>query len=62
METPKAPQPNPRHHEPEHVGSIWTHPYMVYIYLTAALFLGLLLIGWLAWENGWVPSRPIGNS
>jgi hypothetical protein len=48
-------------HEPEHQGPVWTHPYFLYIVLTAVLFLGLLFIGWLAWENGWVPSRPIGN-
>jgi hypothetical protein len=43
--------------EPEHEGSIWTHPYLLYILLTAALFLGLVFFGWLAYENGWVPSR-----
>lgn len=47
--------------EPEHQGSIWKHPYMVYVYLTAALFGGLILLGWLGLENGWIPSRGIQN-
>ena len=59
-----APQPRwtPQAHEPEHVGSIWKHPYMVYIYLTAVLFGLLVFIAWMAWENGWIPSRTIGSS
>jgi hypothetical protein len=49
------------HPEPEHKGSIWTHPYFIYIYLTAAIFVFLGLIGWLAYENGWIPNRGIGQ-
>lgn len=47
--------------EPEHEGSIWKHPYMIYIVLTAVLFSGLLFIGWLAYENGWIPDRGISR-
>ena len=43
--------------EPEHAGSIWTHPYMVYIYLTVVIFGFLLGVGWMALENGWIPKR-----
>ena len=65
--TPESEKPQgspgwrPAPHEPEHVGSIWKHPYLIYIYLTAILFVGLVLIAWLAWENGWIPSRTIGT-
>lgn len=43
--------------EREHTGSIWTHPYMIYILLTAALFVLLVFLGWLALTNGWIPQR-----
>ncbi len=43
--------------EPEFEGSIWKHPYFIYIYLTAALALFLAFIGWMALENGWIPNR-----
>jgi hypothetical protein len=46
-------------HEPEHQGPIWKHPYMIYILLTLVLFAGLLFVGWLAYENDWIPSRGI---
>ncbi len=45
--------------EPEHQGPLWTHPYMLYIVLTVVIFGGMLLIGWLALENGWIPSRSV---
>lgn len=45
--------------EREHQGPIWKHPYMLYIVLTVLLFAILLAIGWLALENGWVPSRGV---
>jgi hypothetical protein len=48
--------------EEEHEGPLWKHPYLIYIALTAALFLFLLLIGWLAWNNGWIPNRGTVNS
>ncbi len=44
-------------HEEEHRGSIWTHPYMIYIGLTLVLFVLLLVIGAIAWTQGWIPNR-----
>ena len=52
----------PLKREEEHTGPIWKHPYMIYVSLTAALFLFLLFAAWLAWTNGWIPSRGIGAS
>jgi|GEM_PF-1262448 len=46
--------------EPEWTGSIWKHPYMLYILLTSVLFLFLLLIAWLGWSQGWIPN--VNNS
>jgi hypothetical protein len=43
--------------EREHPGPIWKHPYVLYLLLTVVLFGALLFIGWLALENGWIPSR-----
>lgn len=43
--------------EREHEGSIWKHPYMIYILLTAVLFVALVVVAWLALENGWIPKR-----
>jgi hypothetical protein len=43
--------------EPEHQGSIWKHPYFVYILLTVVLFGGLLAAAWLAQMNDWIPRR-----
>ncbi len=43
--------------EREHQGPIWKHPYVLYLILTVVLFIGLLLIGWLALNNDWIPSR-----
>lgn len=43
--------------EPEHKGSIWKHPYLLYVAATAGLFGFLLLAAWLAWSNGWIPTR-----
>jgi hypothetical protein len=45
--------------EPEHQGSLWTHPYMVYIWLTLVLFLFLVFVGYLGYTNGWIPDRGI---
>lgn len=47
--------------EPEHQGSIWKHPYMIYIALTILLFGFLVVVGWLALENGWIPDRGISS-
>jgi hypothetical protein len=46
-----------REPEKEHTGSIWTHPYMVYIILTMILFGGLVFAGYLAIKNGWLPNQ-----
>ena len=43
--------------EPEHRGSILMHPYFAYIYGTVILALFLVFMGWLASENGWIPTR-----
>ncbi len=43
--------------EPEHVGSIWKHPYMIYVALTLALFVFLLVIGWAAMQLDMIPKR-----
>jgi hypothetical protein len=45
--------------EPERKGSGWKHPYVIYIVLTTLLFAGLVVAGWLALSNGWIPSRGI---
>ena len=51
---------SPQKYEPEWTGSWWKHPYVLYIVLVTALFLGLILAGYLALQNGWIPNR--GNS
>ncbi len=48
--------------EEEHAGSIWKHPYMLYILLTTVLFVFLLAIGFIAWDQGWIPNRGISVS
>lgn len=45
--------------EPEHEGSIWTHPYMIYIWITAVLAIFLGIMAYLAWTEGWIPQRNI---
>jgi hypothetical protein len=45
--------------EAEHQGSIWKHPYMVYVFLTAGLFIFLVVMAYLAITNGWLPNRGI---
>ena len=46
-----------KHSEPEHEGSLVTHPYFAYIIATMVLALFLVFMGWLAIENGWLPTR-----
>lgn len=41
--------------EEEHKGSIWKHPYMLYVVLTMVLFTVLVVAAWLALKNGWLP-------
>jgi hypothetical protein len=48
--------------EKEHQGSVWSHPYMIYILLTILLFLLLIGAAYLAWENGWIPNRGISSN
>jgi hypothetical protein len=43
--------------EPEFTGSGWKNPYVIYIFLTMALFGFLVLMGYLAWVNDWIPKR-----
>jgi len=43
--------------EPEFEGPIWKHPYVIYIGLTLVLALFLGLVGFLAYQNDWIPKR-----
>lgn len=45
--------------EPEFVGPLWKHPYMVYVLLTLVIFAGLSFAGWLFYSNGLIPDRGI---
>lgn len=45
--------------EPDWKGSGWKHPYVIYIVLTIALFAFLIGMGWLAWTQGWIPTRGV---
>lgn len=47
--------------EPEFTGPAWKNPYVLYILLTLGLFLFLVLMGYLAWTNGWIPNRGSGG-
>ena len=47
--------------EPEYEGSAWKNPYILYILLTIALFLFLVVMGWIAWTHGWIPNRGISE-
>ena len=59
MESSNQPQnrpPTPKDsREPEHQGSIWSHPYMLYIWITVIIFAVLLSAGYLAVTQGWIP-------
>ncbi len=46
--------------EEEHTGSIWKHPYLVYVIITFFLFIFLIFMAWLALHEGWLPSRGEG--
>jgi len=39
----------------EYRGTFWKHPYMIYLILTVILFIVLLLITFLAVNNGLIP-------
>lgn len=43
--------------EKEWEGPAWKHPYMLYVFGTIVLFGFLLLMGYLAIENDWIPKR-----
>lgn len=43
--------------EREHVGSIWKHPYMIYLVLSVGIALLLVGLTYIASENGLIPSR-----
>jgi hypothetical protein len=43
--------------DPEFTGAWWTHPYVLYIFFTMILFAGLVLAGYLALKNGWLPNQ-----
>lgn len=43
--------------EPEHGGSVWKHPYMIYVLLNLLLFAVVGFVGWLFYVNGWIPNR-----
>ncbi len=59
--TQQKPSPDkPPAREPEHRGSIWTHPYMVYVILTMILFGFLCAMAFLALKNGLLPNRGLG--
>jgi hypothetical protein len=47
--------------EAEFTGPGWKNPYVLYIVLTLGLFLFLVLMGYLAWTNGWIPNRGSGG-
>ena len=42
--------------EREFEGSIWKHPYMVYVWLSVIPFIILLVAGYLAIKGGWLPN------
>lgn len=48
-------------HEPEFAGPGWKNPYVLYIALTLGLFLILVIVGYAAWTNGWIPHRGVGD-
>jgi hypothetical protein len=43
--------------EKENDGSLKKHPYLLYVGLVVLLFLFLILMGGLALQNDWLPSR-----
>ena len=47
----------PQEREPEWTGPIWKHPYFLYVWITLGLFGFLLIMGYLALSEGWIPSR-----
>lgn len=61
-QNPKQPEARPGvKYEPEFTGSGWKNPYVIYIVLTMVLFGFLILMGYLAWTNGWITNRVGAN-
>jgi len=54
MPEPQSPPPK---YEPQFTVPGWKNPYVIYIALTLLLFLFLVLLGYVAWTQGWIPSR-----
>lgn len=52
-----VPPQQTRESEKEWSGPAWKHPYMLYMIGTLGLFMFLLLMGYLAVENDWIPKR-----
>jgi hypothetical protein len=44
-------------HDTEFEGKKSNHPYVWYLVITSGLFGFLILMAYLAWTNGWVPTR-----
>ncbi len=55
--TPRAESQPLTPREEEWRGPLWKHPFFLYVALTGALFLFLLVMGWLAWTQDWIPHR-----
>ena len=55
--TENAPPQPSRGVEKDWSGSGWKHPYALYLMGTVVLFAFLLLMGYLAIENDWIPKR-----
>lgn len=59
---PLRPHEVQRQKEKEFAGPAWKHPYMIYVWLTVVLFLFLLVMGYLAKQNDWIPDRGIHSN
>ncbi len=57
MSTSQTPSPPAPQREPDWKEAGWKHPYVIYIVLTVVLFGFLVLMGYLAVQNEWIPSR-----
>jgi hypothetical protein len=56
-DAPQPERPKTSQSDPEFMGAWWTHPYVLYIFFTLILFGGLVLAGYLALKNGWLPNQ-----
>jgi hypothetical protein len=55
--SPSSPSLSPSRRESEWDGPWWKHPYTTYLWIVLALFAFLGLMGYLAVENDWIPTR-----